>query len=253
MLTPTTVLRFSMLLSRLALLAALWLGSPAAPGAPAATAATAAAAERAAPLPAACIDASVFVLTDVTQSFVEHLLHKDLFRAAVGRIRSEFPHPLCIGSEVTLALIGQSHAGVGGSYQHLESKHYRITRNHITADNVADWVARQLDVLHRRLASGALQAQRNTALVMAFDNVADLARLRGKPAYIFAISDGEETELDRVMPMVQAQGLAGARVFLLGAGVTLAAGTPGQRRLRADWERYFRLAGAAQFHWLSKP
>ena len=200
----------------------------------------------------ACQEKSVIVLLDVTGSFVDHLLTKDLFTNSIKRIRADFPR-LCIGSEVKIAIIGHSHRNVTGTYDHLASTNYIITRNHVNADNIAAMVIKQLEKWRDDLASGKLKQQENTAVGMAFDNVAEVVQLKGKPAVIWAITDGDETELGGVPAPYKPGQLAGATVYMFGAGVTLTAGTEGQRKLRKDWERYFGQAGAEKFFWVSKP
>lgn len=200
----------------------------------------------------ACEKKSAIVLLDVTGSFVDHLLNKDLFKNSVNRIRSDFPK-LCIGSEVKLAIIGHSHRDVSGSYDHLESKNYTISRNHYTAENISSTVVKQLEVWRDKLAKGQMRPQNNTAVAMAFDNVAELVNLNGKPAVIWAITDGDETELGGVAAPIKPNQLAGSTVYMFGAGVTLTSGTIGQRKLRSEWEGYFKQAGAEKFFWVSKP
>ena len=175
-----------------------------------------------------------------------------LFTNSIKRIRADFPR-LCIGSEVKIAIIGHSHRNVTGTYDHLASTNYIITRNHVNADNIAAMVIKQLEKWRDDLASGKLKQQENTAVGMAFDNVAEVVQLKGKPAVIWAITDGDETELGGVPAPYKPGQLAGATVYMFGAGVTLTAGTEGQRKLRKDWERYFGQAGAEKFFWVSKP
>lgn len=200
----------------------------------------------------ACEKKSAIVLLDVTGSFVDHLLNKDLFKNSVNRIRSDFPK-LCIGSEVKLAIIGHSHRDVSGSYDHLESKNYTISRNYYTAENISSTVVKQLEVWRDKLANGQMRPQNNTAVAMAFDNVAELVNLNGKPAVIWAITDGDETELGGVAAPIKPNQLAGSTVYMFGAGVTLTSGTIGQRKLRSEWEGYFKQAGTEKFFWVSKP
>ena len=199
-----------------------------------------------------CEEKTVILMLDVTGSFVDHLLNKDLFTNSIKRIRTDFPR-LCIGSEVKVAIIGHSHRDVTGTYDHLASTNYTITRNHVTADNIAAIATKQLEKWRDDLASGKMKQQQNTAVGMAFDNVAELVQLRGKPAVIWAITDGDETELGGVPAPFKPNQLVGTTIYMFGAGVTLAAGTEGQRKLRADWERYSRQAGADKFYWVSKP
>lgn len=200
----------------------------------------------------ACDDRTVILLLDVTGSFVDHLVNKDLFTNSIKRIRSEFP-TLCIDSEVKVAIIGQSHRNVTETYDHLASKNYKVTRNHYTAENVATAAIQQLEKWKDELASGKMKPQKNTAVVMAFDNVAELVQLRGKRAIIWAITDGDESELGGVAAPFKPNQLTGATIYMFGAGVTLTGGTEAQRALRTDWERYFRQAGAEKFFWVSKP
>ena len=199
-----------------------------------------------------CFDGTLIYLLDVTGSFTDHLLNKDLFVNSIKRIRSDSPKP-CVGSEVKVAIIGHSHRDVTQSYDHLASSNYTITRNHYTADNISSVVIKQLEKWRDDLASGKIKPQNNTAVAMAFDNVAELVQLRSKPAIIWAITDGDETELGGVPAPFKPKQLTGTTIYMLGAGVTLTEGTTGQRKLRTEWERYFRQAGADKFYWLSKP
>lgn len=199
-----------------------------------------------------CVDRTVVVLLDITGSFTDHLLHKDLFTNAAKRIRADFPR-LCIGSVVKVAIIGHSHRDVTGSYDHLASSNYSVTRNHFTAENIPEVVTKQLEKWRDALASGKMKSQNNTAVAMAFDNAAELIQLQGKSAIIWAITDGDETELGGVPSPFKPSQLTGTTIYMLGAGVTLSDGTLGQRKLRTDWERYFRQAGASKFYWVSKP
>lgn len=144
-----------------------------------------------------CFDGTLIYLLDITGSFTDHLVNKDLFANAIKRVRSDSPK-LCIGSEVKVAIIGHSHRDVTQSYDHLASSNYTITRNHYTADNINAVVVKQLEKWVGDLASGKMKPQSNTAVAMAFDNVAELVQLRGKPAIIWAITDGDETELGGV-------------------------------------------------------
>lgn len=200
----------------------------------------------------ACFDGTLIYLLDITGSFTDHLINKDLFANSIKRVRSDSPKP-CIGSEVKVSIIGHSHRDVTQSYDHLASSNYTITRNHYTAENINAVVVKQLQKWVDELASGKMKPQSNTAVAMAFDNVAELVQLRGKPAIIWAITDGDETELGGVPAPFKPKQLAGATIYMLGAGVTLPDGTTGQRKLRTDWERHFRQAGADKFYWVSKP
>ncbi len=200
----------------------------------------------------ACEERTVILLLDVTGSFVDHLVNKDLFTNSIKRIRSDFPS-LCIDSEVKVAIIGQSHRNVTETYDHLASKNYKVTRNHYTAENVATAAIQQIEKWKEELASGKMKPQKNTAVVMAFDNVAELVQLRGKRAIIWAITDGDESELGGVAAPFKPNQLTGATIYMFGAGVTLTGGTAAQRALRTEWERYFSQAGAEKFYWVSKP
>jgi hypothetical protein len=201
---------------------------------------------------AVCESKDVVVLLDNTGSFVDHILNKDLFTNSTRRIRADFPR-LCVGSEVKVAILGHSHRDVSGTYDHLTSKNFTVSRNHYTADNLPTLVIKQLESWRDDLASGKIKQAKNTAVAMAFDNLAEVVELRARPTVVWAITDGDETELGGVPAPYKPNQLKGVTIYMLGAGVTLTDGTNAQRKLRAAWEHYFQLAGAENFFWVSKP
>ena len=199
-----------------------------------------------------CEDKTVIVILDVTGSFVDHLLNQSLAANSFRRIQENFPK-LCVGSEVRVAVMGQSHRDVTGTYDHLTSKNYRISRNQYTTANIGGVVSQQLNNWIDDLRSGRIKTQNNTAVVQALYNAAEIIQLRGKPALVFVITDGDESELGGVAPPYKDGQLKDAAVYFFGAGVTLASGTQGQRALRQDWEAYFKKADASKFFWVAKP
>ena len=205
--------------------------------------------------PKDCKDMFVGVELDVTGSFVDHILNKDLFKNSVKNLRTKFPR-LCIGSEVKVAIIGHSHRDVSGTYDHLASETYTITRNYYTADNIASTVVKQLEKWRDELASGKMKQQENTAVAMSFDHISAAVRNAGKPCMLFAITDADETEYTTGVPLPNRPGLlANCKVYIYGAGITLIGGNEAQRKLQAQWERHMKVAGVApkDFFWLPNP
>ena len=160
---------------------------------------------------------------------------------------------MCIGSEVKAAILGHSHAGVTGSYDHLQMKTWVITRNHYTTDNIKEVVVKQMEQWRDDLASKKIPAQNNTAVAAAFDKVADTVELRERPMIVYAITDGDETEYGGVPAPRDKGNLKNTKIIMLGAGITLTSGTEGQRKLRADWQKFFKTAGAEKFVWIATP
>jgi hypothetical protein len=200
----------------------------------------------------------VFVLLDITGSFVEHLLAKDLWARAMKRVKEIVPQHVEIGSDVRVGMIGHSHRDVtgNGTYDHLDAKNWRVTRNQYTKERVASAVFGRLEEYKTNLENGQVKRQQNTAVAMAFDHIAEMVRMSGKPSVIIAISDMDETEYQNGLPPPAVLGaLKGSMVYAFGAGVTLTGGSPAQRMLKNQWDRYFKLAGVdtKDFYWIANP
>jgi hypothetical protein len=199
---------------------------------------------------------TVVLLMDVTGSFVDHLLANDNYERAKKRIKLLLTENVQQLSHTRVATIGHSHRDVTGTYDHLLAKNWMVGKNQPPKERVASLMLNHLDDMKSALESGKIKKQENTAVAQAFDQVAEWIRLDGaQQCVIIAISDMDETEFTNGLPPPARDGqLKNCKVYAIGAAVTVTS-TNGQRKLRGDWEKYFKRAGVVMddFYWITNP
>ncbi len=200
-----------------------------------------------------CMDTDVYVPVDITGSFVDTLAMPEFRRGVDQRLQSLIPDNLCIGSDLRVGILGHSASGVSKSMDHLRQRIFSVSRNHMSADKVKEMSTSQIKKIITDVTEGKIKRHENTAVAQSFDNIAELIALRGRRAIVIAITDGDDTEFGKVAAPFKPGQLKGTRVYMIGAGATLEAGTSAQRSLRQQWEAYMVTAGAESFFWVSKP
>lgn len=204
---------------------------------------------------------TVFVLVDLTGSFVDHMLAGDFIDRSIKRVMREVQANVGSHSLVRVGIIGHSNRDVtsdaaGGTYEHLLAKEWSVGGRY-TKEKVASGVRRWLDDIAADLRSGKIKKQENTAVIMAMDRASELIRKANQPCAVIAISDLDDTELGLPLPAPYRPNLLkGCQVYGIGAGITLREGTKAERQLRKAWEGYFQAAGvdvASDFYWIPNP
>jgi hypothetical protein len=199
---------------------------------------------------------TIIVELDVTGSFVDTILQGDFMDRSTKRIKDLLPKFAGVGSEVRVAIIGQHHESVSGTFDHLNARKFTVTKNRYTPERIASAVAGQLEEYRSDLKSGKIKRQNNTAVAMSLDHAAEIVRLNGnKGCVIFAISDFDESEYKTIPEPATPGALQGCSVYVFGAGITLAEGSQAQRALKSAWQQYMKQAGVAakDFYWVPNP
>lgn len=209
------------------------------------------------PSPSAQKGKTIIVFLDITGSFVDTLLSGDYCERAIKTAVNHVTNNVEVGSLVRVSIIGHSHSGVTGTFDHLLAKEWVVSKNRYPREKIGVFVRAWLDSAVADLRTGKIKKEDNTAVIQAFDRVSEIIRAQGQPAVIIAISDMDETELGYPLPAPYRPGLlTGSKVIAVGGGVTLREGTKAERDLRRAWEKHLTITGidvASGFIWLPNP